>query len=98
MKTPPRSPPLTICVLTYGDYFELAERCIESIRANTARALYRLVVGANAVGSRTDGYLQGLRRTGHIDRLHRSRTNLHKCPMMRRMFRDVNTPYLCWLD
>jgi len=98
MRTRPTTPPLTVCVLTYGAHFDLAERCIESIRANTARALYHLVVGANAVGSRTDGYLQGLRRNGEIDRLHRSHKNINKCPMMRRMFCGVNTPYVCWFD
>ena len=98
MKKRTKSPPLTVCVLTYGEHFDLAQRCIESIRANTTRALYRLLVGANAVGSRTDDYLRGLLRAGHIDRLHRSRRNLNKCPMMRRMFHSVKTPYICWFD
>jgi len=92
------APPLTICVLAYGDHFDLAQRCIESIRARTPRALYRLVVGANAVGERTETYLQRLRRSGHIDRFHGSHVNLNKCPMMRRMFRGASTPYLCWFD
>jgi GT2 family glycosyltransferase len=95
---PRRKIHINFCVLTYGHYFELVRRCIESILANTDRALYRLVVGANAVGEQTDDYLQSLQRSGAIDRLHRSRRNLNKNPMMRRMFRQINTPYICWFD
>jgi hypothetical protein len=98
MRTNTPTPLMTVCVLTYGEHFELAHQCIESIRANTARPLYRLVVGANAVGTATDDYLGGLQRAGHIDQLHCSRRNLNKCPMMRRMFEDVNTPYIFWFD
>src|SRR6185436_8249522 len=93
----PRSP-LTVCVLTYGPHFDLVHRCIESIRTYTDRALYQLVVGANAVGPETDAYLRELHRKGAIDRIQRSRRNINKCPMMRRMFRQVNTPFICWFD
>jgi GT2 family glycosyltransferase len=89
---------MTVCVLTYGNYFDLARRCIESIVANSDRRLYRLVVGANAVVQQTDDYVRSLQRSGAIDRVHRSRRNLNKNPMMRRMFRDINTPYVCWFD
>jgi GT2 family glycosyltransferase len=85
-------------VLTYGPHFDLVHRCIESIRTHTDRAFYRLVVGANAVGPETDAYLRELDRTGAIDRIHRSRRNINKCPMMRRMFREVKTPFICWFD
>lgn len=98
MKPKPTTPPLTVCVLTYGDHFGLARRCIDSIRAHTDRALYQLVVGANAVGRETRDHLRALERSGDIDRVHRSRQNLNKCPMMRRMFHGVSTPYLCWFD
>ena len=89
---------MTVCVLTYGAHCALARRCIESIRSHTSRALYRLVVGANAVGEETDDYLRELERSRAIDRVHRSQRNLNKNPMMRRMFRDVNTPFTCWFD
>ena len=46
--------PVTICVLTYGDYPQLAKRTIESIRFHCARSSYRLVVGANAVCAEID--------------------------------------------
>ncbi len=91
-------PPVTICVLTYGDYPRLARRCLESIRRCCDRASYRLVVGANAIGAETTTYLRRLQRAGHIDRLLASRVNLNKCPMMRRLFRRIDTEFIWWFD
>src|ERR1051326_8109432 len=98
MKRLSPSPPVAICVLTYGNYPHLAKRCIESIRKYCERLLYRLVVGANAIGAQTEAYLRRLQAAGHIDRLHVSQTNLNKCPMMRRMFADIDTEFLWWFD
>ena len=93
-----RTPSVTICVLTYGDYAWLARRCIESVRANCVRQHYRLVVGANAVGPETLSYLQALHQGGEIDRLVVSDSNLNKCPMMRRMFEEIDTEFIWWFD
>jgi GT2 family glycosyltransferase len=93
-----RLPPVTICVLTYGSYLHLARRCLESIRRHCDRSLYRLVVGANAVGPRTHAYLRSLRRAGWVDELILSRHNLNKCPMMRRMVAHVETEFVWWFD
>ncbi len=90
--------PVTICVLTYGNYPALARRTIESIRFHCARSQYRLVVGANAVAAETRDYLEQLRREGAIDRLVVSETNLNKCPMMRRMFESLEGEYVWWFD
>lgn len=92
------TPSTTICVLTYGDYFSLAQRCLDSILKYCCRAEYRLVVGANAVSPETLRWLEELHATGVIDTLHHSSENLGKCPMMRRMFADVDTDYICWFD
>src|SRR5579864_5376982 len=103
----PRSPkctamteirPVTICVLTYGDYPKLARQTIESIRSTCVRSSYRLVVGANAVGRETRGYLRDLASSGAIDRLILSPSNLNKCPMMRRMFDQLETEFVWWFD
>jgi len=91
-------PPLTVCVLTYGPYAALARRAIDSIRRHFDRSSYRLVVGANAPGEETWRYLVGLSGEGAIDRLHLSAENLNKCPMMRRMFADIDTDYIWWFD
>lgn len=91
-------PSVTICVLTYGDYPRLAHRVVESIRAFCPRSEYYLSVGANAVGDETRDYLEARRKAGEVDCVVGSTVNLNKCPMMRRMFRDVNTEFIWWFD
>lgn len=90
--------PVTICVLTYGNYPDLVKRTVESIRFHCARSLYRLVVGANAAGAVTREYLERLRAEGAIDRLILSEENLNKCPMMRRMFEGIGSEFVWWFD
>lgn len=92
------TPPVSICVLTYGDYARLARRCIGSIRRHCPRDQYRLIVGANAVGEDTHKYLSRLADQGHIDITHISESNINKCPMMRRMFADIDTEFIWWFD
>ncbi len=91
-------PPVTICVLTYGDHPGLARRVIGSIRRFCPRPRYRLVVGANAVGGETLEFLARSQGEGAIDRLEVSATNINKCPMMRRMFDGVSTEFIWWFD
>jgi predicted O-methyltransferase YrrM len=92
------TPPVTVCVLTYGDYPELATRCIGSIISNCDRHQYGLVVGANAIGRHTSVFLNELLTNGSIDALHQSETNINKCPMMRQMFQDIDTEFIWWFD
>lgn len=91
-------PPVTIGVLTYGDFPDLARRTVDSIRAHCPRSDYRLVVGGNAVGRKTRSYLRKLEAGRAIDRLILSPSNLNKCPMMRKMFRDLETEFVWWFD
>jgi ADP-heptose:LPS heptosyltransferase len=91
-------PSATICVLTYGDYPDLAARTIESIRDHCQRSEYRLVVGGNAVGKKTQEYLERMRAEGAIDSLILSPENINKSPMMRRMFEQVDTEFIWWFD
>jgi GT2 family glycosyltransferase len=93
-----RRPPVTLCVLTYGNYPQLARRCVESILRYGDRRRYELVVGGNAVSPRTLRYLIGLQENGVIDRLHLSPHNLFKNPMMRRMFSAIDTEFIWWFD
>lgn len=90
--------PVTICVLTYGDYPELARQAIDSILTHCNRRDYVLYVGGNAIGADTRTYLEQLHATGAIDRLFLSDVNVNKCPMMRRMFAEVETPFVWWFD
>lgn len=98
MTPSPGSPPVTICVLTYGDFLRLARRCLDSILRHCDRSQYRLVVGANAVAPATAEYLAGLEAEGRIDRLVSSPVNLHKDPMMRGMFAGIETELVWWFD
>lgn len=90
--------PVTICVLTYGDYPDLARQTIGSIQAHCDRSDYRLFVGGNAIGAETRAFLVGLHGEGAIDRLFLSDVNINKCPMMRQMFAEVQTPFVWWFD
>ena len=89
--TPPVSPDVTLCVLTFGDYFPLIRRAIDSIRQHCPRPGYRLVIGANAVVPQTLKHLRSLQDEGAIDDLVVSETNLSKCPMLRRLLAGVRT-------
>jgi len=91
-------PPVTICLLTFGDFPRLARRALDSIRRHCSRADYKLVVGANAVCEETQLLLKTRHEAGEIDRLIVSPGNLSKCPMMRRMFADIDTEYIWWFD
>ena len=91
-------PPVSICVLTYGNYPELVKRSIESIQQHCDRSLYRLIVGANAPGRATLKYLNETFAQGTIDHLIISRTNINKCPMMRQLFTLVDTEFVWWFD
>src|SRR5262245_3619448 len=91
-------PKVTICVLTYGDYPDLARRAIESVRRYCARSQYQLIVGGNALGGQTLHYLEDLHVRGHIDELILSPVNLNQCPMMRRMFPLAQSEFIWWFD
>jgi hypothetical protein len=89
---------VTVCVLTYGDYPDLAKRCINSIIDKCPRAMYELRVGCNSVSLETLAYVTGLCHEGLIDCLYVSHDNINKSPMMRRMYKDVNTEFIWWFD
>jgi GT2 family glycosyltransferase len=91
-------PQVTICLLTFGDFPELARRALQSIREHCSRADYHLIVGANAVNAETLALLRAGEEAGEIDLLMVSAENLSKCPMMRRMFAEVKTEYIWWFD
>jgi len=89
--------PVTICTLLYGDYPELHARNLYSIVNNTPQGSYKLRVGLNQVCSATVGLLSRLRDQYEIE-VFESPENIKKYPMMRRMFRDLNTAWTVWLD
>ena len=89
---------VSICVLTFADYPGLARQVIDSIRTHCPRPAYKLIVGANAVREETREYLDVLETGGEIDHLVASPRNLNKVPMMREMFRKVETEFIWWFD
>lgn len=92
--------PLTICVLCYGPHHALAQRCLESIGTKSNSAHFRLRIGLNAVSDRTRALAYGMadRFAGTV--IHDSETNLHKLPMMRRLFHEppIETEWTIWFD
>lgn len=97
-RLPVAAPEVTFCVLTCGDHLRLIRRCLRSLWRHAPRGAYRLVVGANGVSAAVLAWLERQRRAGRIDRLLVSPMNLSKCPMMARMFEEVRTRYVWWLD
>lgn len=88
----------TICVLLYGDYLNLAERCLRSIAETIRTQDLNLRVGLNECGQRTK---QWVKSWVPPECIWESDTNIHKYPMMRQMFHGANpitTPYTMWFD
>lgn len=90
----------TICVLLYGDYLELAKRCIGSIHRRIANQPCELRIGLNAVGEATSHWIK--RELAHYPniRVYASEENIFKYPMMRRLFFEdpITTPWVIWFD
>lgn len=93
-------PPITVCLLCYGPYFGLHKRVLESLYANTPPELFRLRVGCNEVGADTLALVERLSGVHGNIRTWISRENIHKYPMMRRMFHEdpISTRWTVWLD
>lgn len=104
MNTPydhsPLSPPVTICVLCYGDYPELAHRVLTSLLLHTPGKDFQLRVGLNAVSSATSRMVDRLLPQFKQASVVRSEVNLYKSGMMRRLFYDepIKTPWTIWFD
>ena len=95
---------LTVCALLHGNYEPLARRCLQSIcAAKTAPDVGPVLrVGVNDVGADTRQLLDDLGSGGWLraENLFDAGRNIHKYPMMRRMFygRPITTPYVMWFD
>lgn len=95
----------TIGILLYGEYTNLGHRCINSIAEECREVFPRDVrVGLNQVCNRTSIYVDALVEQGWLlpKNVYRSAENIHKYPMMRRMFYDpdnpIETKYVMWFD
>lgn len=92
--------PVTICVLFYGDFPELARRFFRSLHTHTPSGLYELRIGLNAVGETTKRLAGEAARHIPGTRIFESRENLFKCPMMRRLFfhPPITSRWAIWFD
>lgn len=91
---------VTICVLLYGDYLDLASRCLNSLLPNDK---IPVTIGLNACSDATVSYVEELRkRFPEQLSVVKSDVNIHKYPMMRRMFYGpgsaVRTTHVAWFD
>jgi hypothetical protein len=88
----------TIFVLCYGNYPELARKCLSGILETVPAERMDLRIAANACSPATLDYL----RTVPASALYISSENQFKYPMMRRMFwdpqRPITTNYVVWFD
>jgi len=96
---------ITATVLLYGDYPELAQRCLGSITSNAFRLCpANLRVGMNLCSAETKQYVRSLVQQNLVleENIYESDINIKKYPMMRRMLYDennpVNTDYIMWFD
>lgn len=94
---------LTVCVLLYGDYLQLAQRVLAPLeRELQAGQLVDLRIGMNAVGDATASYVDSL-ETKYPTQIvrYQSAENVYKYPLMRRMFYDLARPlkqFTAWFD
>lgn len=100
-------PKFTVCVLLYGDYPHLAERCLGPLRKLLEAGLIELRVGCNQVSEATWKVLHGVAKAAHSDVFHivGADTNWLKYPMMRHLFglegmlpKIESTRHVMWFD
>jgi ADP-heptose:LPS heptosyltransferase len=92
--------PVTIAVLTYGDYTDLVSRCVKSIYDSVDTSLFKLRLGLNAASSNTHKWVDSwLLPKGNVQ-ITRSDANIYKYPIMHRMFHDtpLDTQWVIWFD
>jgi hypothetical protein len=93
-------PPVTVCVLCYGDYAALSHRLLDSLRQFTPPGAIRLRVGLNAVSEASRAAIEDLLPALQPELVICSETNLYKLPMMRHLLYDrpIETQWVVWFD
>ena len=92
--------PVTICVLLYGEHFELCRRFLHSLYTKTPVDAFRLRAGLNAVCDATRALVsETAEEYGNLTLID-SPQNIYKCPMMRRLFTEppIETEWTLWFD
>lgn len=88
----------TVCALFYGDYPNLARRCLEPLLELCGSGLIDLRIGLNDTSDETDDYITGA-CSSDVFTLS-AKPQILKYPMMRRLFNEkpVTTEYIMWFD
>lgn len=90
-----------ICILMYGDYFDMQKQCLDSILATVPAHRRTIRVVANTVGDRTLAYLRNHAAAGAV-KLTVNDENKKKYPAMRQLFWNPDDPieekWIIWFD
>lgn len=86
-----------VLVCCYGDYIDIAKRCLDSVIDLSSQSL-NIHVGLNECGLNTKKYCRDLLDNSKITTLIESNVNINKDPMMRKLIDCVSSEYFLWLD
>lgn len=93
---------VTICVLFYGDFYDLHKKCLTAILETVPAGRRDLRVASNAVCAATEAMLDAYTNAGVITKHYHHTENAYKYPVMREMFWDVDCPittkWVIWFD
>jgi len=82
----------TIAVLLYGDYLDLAKRCLEPILEIDEP--YNLFIATNAISENTKNYLSNIKNQLTIH----NKVNEYKYPVLKKLIQASNSKYFMWFD
>lgn len=92
---------VTLCLLVYGNYYEMHKRCLSAL-ARTHKDRLELRVYLNEACPETVRMAEDMHKNGRIAVLYRSDDNKFKYPCMRQMFHDpdhpITTNWTIWFD
>jgi hypothetical protein len=92
----------TICVLCYGDYYDMHKRCLSAIVNSCPADRIDLRVGSNQLGQRSMDFINGLGKEGRLHLHYCHKNNVKKYPVMREMLHDPKNPisskWMIWFD
>lgn len=92
----------TVFVLLYGDFYQMHQMCLESVRNTVPAERMELRVGCVQLGEQSEAYVRGLLQQNVVTKAYWHTDNPGKYRVMREMFYDqdapITTKWLLWLD
>jgi hypothetical protein len=86
-------PWVTLVALLYGDYPQLAERCLTPL-SRLSKSGIPILIGANEISEATADVVKSL----DLEITVKASPQIYKYPMMRKLLRSVKTDYVMWFD